>query len=354
MPNSSLARRFALVCAAALVLASALPRPAAAADSLTVVTGSQPTAFYEVLTYVADKAGFFKEQGLDVTVNYAGNPNIAAQLISSGKGDIGAGAMEPLITGYEKGVRLQVFFMRAPKNSYAIGVPIDSPIKTLADFKGTLIGEYSVGSSAEDYATPMLLGAGLHKGDFSFIPIGNGSQAIQALQSHRVAAAAFPYLELLLYVVNAGQKYRYFVNPIEDSVPNTGYTASPQTLQTKADQIRRFCRALAEAAIVIRVNPDLAARYYLQGAQVAVTPAALANEVTLLKIAADQLPGANPMSRRIGDVPLAGMAILAKGEYDNGRTQSIVPTSGFATNAFIAYANDFDHAALIKRAKAMR
>jgi NitT/TauT family transport system substrate-binding protein len=346
--------RLALIGCAALAFAATFARPAVAADSLTIVTGSQPTAFYEVITYVADQAGFFKEQNLDVTVNYAGNPNIAAQLISSGKGDIGAGAMEPLITGYEKGVRLQVFFMRSPKNSYAIGVPVDSPIKTLADFKGALIGEYSTGSSAEDYATPMLLGAGLHKGDFSFIPIGNGSQAIQALQSKRVAAAAFPYLELLLYVVNADQKYRYFFNPIEDSVPNTGYTATPQTLLAKADQIKRFCRALAQASILIRVNPELAARYYLKGAQVQVTPDALAKEVTLLKIAQDLLPGANPMSKRIGDVPLAGMAILAKSEYDNGRTQAIVPTAGFATNAFIAAGNDFDHAAVIKRAKAMR
>jgi len=353
MAYSSLTRRLAVICAAAVVLATGLPRPAAAADSLTVVTGSLPTAFYEVITYVADQAGFFKEQNLDVTVNFAGNPNIAAQLISSGKGDIGAGAIEPLITGYEKGVRLQVFYMRSPKNSYAIGVEENSPIKTLADFKGALIGEYSLGSTAEDYATPMLLGAGLHKGDFSFIPIGSGSQAIQALTSNRVAAAAFPYLELLLYVVNANQKYRFFFNPIEDSVPNTGYTASPQTLQTKGDAIRRFCRALAEASVFIRVNPEVAARYYLKGAQQPITPDAIAKEVTLLKIAQDLLPGADPMSKRIGNVPLAGMAILSKALYDGGRTQQIVPPAGFATGDFIAYANDFDHAALIKRAKAM-
>jgi NitT/TauT family transport system substrate-binding protein len=349
MPKSILA----IVCAAVVALAGGLPRPVAAADQLTVITGSLPTAFYEVITYVADQAGFFKAENLDVTVQYAGNPNIAAQLISSGKGDIGAGAMEPLITGYEKGVRLQAFFMRSPKNSYALGVLENSPIKTLSDFKGALIGEYSLGSTAEDYANPMLLGAGLHKSDFSYIPIGSGSQAIQALTSGRVAGAAFPELELMLYVVNAGQKYRFFFNQVEDSIPNTAYTATPQTLATKADLIRRFARALAEASVFIRVNPQLSALYYLRGAQQPTTPDAIAKEVELLNLAQDQLPGADPLSKRIGNVPLAGMAILAKALNDSGRTTQVVPVSGFATAAFIAYANDFDHRALMKSAKAM-
>jgi NitT/TauT family transport system substrate-binding protein len=355
MGNPSRAtRRHVLAGGAAVALAGSLPRPARAADRLTIITGSLPTAFYEVTTYVADQGGFFKAQNLDVTVQYAGNPNIAAQLIASGKGDIGASAIEALIAGYEKGVRLQAFFMRSPKNSYTLGVLDDSPIKTLKDFKGALIGEYSLGSTAEDYVNPMLLGAGLHKSDFSYIPIGSGSQAIQALTSHRVAGAAFPYLELALYVVNAGQKYRYFFNPIEDSIPNTGYYASPQTLQAKADAIGRFSRALAQAAIFIRVNPQVAARYYLKGSQQTVTSDALAKEIQLLDIARDQLPGADPLSKRVGDVPLAGMAILARVMNESGRTIQLVPVSGFATDQFIAYANDFDHQALINRAKTMR
>jgi NitT/TauT family transport system substrate-binding protein len=355
MQSSPVTRRRVLAGGAAVTLAASLPRRASAAgDPLTVITGSLPTAFFEVTTYVAEQAGFFKGQNLDVTVQFAGNPNIAAQLISSGKGDIGAGAIEPLIAGYEKGVRLQAFFMRSPKNSYTLGVLQNSPVKTLRDFKGALIGEYSLGSTAEDYVTPMLLGAGLDKSDFSFIPIGSGSQAIQALTSQRVAGAAFPYLELMLYVVNAGQKYRYFFNPIEESIPNTGYTATPQTLQAKADLIRRFCRAVAQASVFIRVNPQAAARMYLSGAQQPMTPDAIAKEIQLLDIAKDLLPGADPLSKRVGDVPLAGMAILARAMNDGGRTKDVVPVPGFATDAFIPYANDFDHQALIDRAKAFR
>jgi hypothetical protein len=39
---------------------------------------------------------------------------------------------------------------------------------------------------------------------------------------------------------------------------------------------------------------------------------------------------------------------------DNGLTQQIVPASAIMTDQYIAYANDFDHAAFIAQAKQMR
>ena len=61
-------------------------RPAAADDDLTVITGAQPNAFYQVLDYTADYGGFYKAEHLTVIHQFAGNPTIAAQLIASGKG----------------------------------------------------------------------------------------------------------------------------------------------------------------------------------------------------------------------------------------------------------------------------
>jgi NitT/TauT family transport system substrate-binding protein len=341
-----------VLCALCAILVA--PQPAAADDDLTVITGAQPNAFYQVLDYVAQYGGFYKAEHLNVVDQYSGNPTIAAQLVASGKGDIGAEALQPLIAGYDKGVRLQAFFLRSPRSEYVLGVPDDSPIKTLADFKGTIIGEYSVGSSAEIYVNSMLLGAGLHKSDYSYIPIGNGAQAIQALTSHKVAGAAFPYLELLFYVVNAGQKYRYFYNPLLRDIGDTGYVATPATLAAKADQLKRFCRASAKAAIFIRTNPQVAARWFLQGAGLKVTDDAVDKEAKLLVIAQDLLPGYDPMSKKIGGVTLVGMNILSKAIYDNGVTSQLVPASAIATDEFTAFANDFDHRAVVQAAQATK
>jgi NitT/TauT family transport system substrate-binding protein len=347
------ARNLALV-TGALAALFWMARPAVADDTLQVITGAQPTAFYQVMDYVAQLGGFFKEEGLTVNINYAGNPTIAAQLIATGKGDISAESLEPLVQGYDKGIRLQTFFLRSPENQYTLGVLANSPIKTLADFKGTTLGEYSPGSSAEPYVTGMLTGAGLRKSDFSFLPIGSGGSAIDAMNKGKVAGAAFPYLELLIYEVNADQHYRFFWNPILKDIGNTGYVATSATIQNKADLLKRFARAIAKATILIKVNPELAARYYVQGAGLKVTDDNIAKEVKLLQLAQDVLPGADPLSKKIGNVPPLGMGIMTKFMYEQGLTTTLVPASAVMSDAFIDYANDFDHAAFVAQAKKMK
>jgi NitT/TauT family transport system substrate-binding protein len=328
-------------------------RPAVADDSLTVVSGSFPTAFFEVLGDVAEDAGFYKAEHLNVDTQYAGNPYSAAQLVASGKADICSLALEPIVQGYDKGVRLTSFFARDPHYEFVVAVLDDSPIHSLADFKGQSLGEISPGSGAEVSTNSMLEGAGLKRGDFSYIPIGNGAQAVQALTSHRVAGAAFPYVELQIYVVTAGQKYRYFWHPILKDIGDVGYAATPATIASKADQLRRFARANAKAALLIRVNPALAARYFMQSAGLKITDEALARETRLLVSATDQLPGFDPANPAIGRMSTLGMGFLANFLYQNGLTSQLVPTSAIVTDQFIPFANDFDHKAFIAEAKAM-
>jgi NitT/TauT family transport system substrate-binding protein len=339
---------------AAVLLTVMWALPAAADDDLTIVSGSFPTGFFVVIDDVAKYGGFFKEQHLNVDIDFTGSASTAVQLVAAGKGDITPATLEPVIQGYDKGVRLVTFLARDPHYEYVLGVLAGSPIKTLADFKGTQIGEYSAGSAAEVSTTAMLLGAGLKRSDFSYIPIGNGAQAISALTSGKVAGAAFPYAELAIYVTNANQKYRYFWNPILKDIPDVGYSTTPAILESKADQLRRFSRAVVEAAILIKVNPHVAARYFLQGAGIEPTADALAKETQLLEISQDQLPGFDPMSPTTGKLSRTGIGVLAQFLHDNGLSAEVVPTSALVTDRFLAYANDFDKKAFIARAKAMR
>ena len=339
------------IAVSALALA---PRPAAADDTLNVIAGAYSTAFFEVLNNVAQAAGYYKQEHLIVSTQYAGGPNVGAQLCATGKGDICGQSIEPLILGYDKGLRLTAFFVRDPQYDYVTGVLEDSPIKTLADFKGATIGEYSPSSPAELGLNAMLAGAGLRKDDVSYIVIGNGAQAVQALTTHKVAGAAFPFPELLAYEVQANIKFRWFFNPLIRDIGNTAYVASPDTIANKADQLKRFSRAQAMAAILIRENPAVAARLFFEGGNVKATPAEMQNEIRLLQLGQDQLPGNDPLSKRIGALPPVGIALYCKFLYDNGFAKSIVPASAIATDQFIAYAHDFDHKAFIEQVKRLR
>jgi NitT/TauT family transport system substrate-binding protein len=336
------------------MLLGALPRPAAADDSLTLIGGSFPTAFYEILEDVAQAAGFFKEQHLTVNVQYAGNPAIAIQALAGGKGDIASGNINGILQGYAKGVRMVVVFSRSKQFLDVTAVLDSSPIRTLADFKGKTLGVRTVGQPTEIYTGQLLAGAGLKKGDYSFAPIGSGAQAVEALTTGKVDGAAFPYPELKTYEVAANIKFRYFFDPVLKDIPDDAFIASPATIQTKSDQLRRYCRAIVEAAILVRVNPQLAAKYFVEESGMKVTDEAVATEARLLAISQDLLPADDPMSLRIGEMPVRGLHVLTRFMYDNGLTPQLVPASDLVTDQFIGYANDFDHRAFIARAKAMR
>jgi NitT/TauT family transport system substrate-binding protein len=338
----------------ALAVALAVPKPAAADDTLTLVSGAFPTAFPEVLNAVAERAGFYKAEHLDIEDQYTGGAaTVAVQLVGSGKGDIGGVGTEPIIQGYEKGVRLMAFMSRDPHLQQVLGVLDDSPIRTLADFKGATIGQLALGQPGTIYTGVMLAGAGLKSSDYSFVAIGNGAQAIQAITSKRVDAVAFPEPELRTYEVIAHLKFRYFYQPILKDISDVSYVASPATIATKADAFKRFCRAIVEASILVRENPPLAARYFVEHSGLKVTDEAIANETRLLEISQDMLPAQDPMSKRIGEVPQRGMQVLDNFMYDNAMTSIRVPASAIVTNQFIDYANDFDHKAFIARVKAM-
>jgi NitT/TauT family transport system substrate-binding protein len=342
------------VAVAALAAALVVPRPAAADDTLTLVSGAFPTAFPEVLNAVAHLAGFYQEQHLDVVDQYTGGAaTLAVQAVGAGKGDIGGVGTEPIIQGYEKGLRLQAFFSRDPHLQQVLAVLDDSPIRTLADFKGATIGQLALGQPGTIYTSVMLAGAGLKSGDYSFVAIGNGPQAIQALTTRRVDAVAFPAPELHTYEVVAHLKFRYFYQPILKDISDVSYVAAPATIAAKADAFKRFCRAIVEASILTRENPQLAAKYFVEHSGLKVTDAAIAMERQLIESSRDTLPAEDPTSKRIGEVSVRGMQVLDNFMYDNGMTSIRVPADAIVTNQFIDYANDFDHKAFIAKVKAM-
>jgi NitT/TauT family transport system substrate-binding protein len=345
----------ARLCAAVLATAAMCAwAPAARADDVVRSIGaSNPAAFYEVLEHVAERAGFYKAEHLDVTKQFAGSPSACAQFVATGKGDVCTMSIEPLIFGYEKGLRLQMIFAHDPHYTYVLGVLDDSPIRTLADFKDKTIGEINAASefSSEISANDMLAGAGLKRADYGFAPIGVGAQALAALTAKKVDGASFPAVELGQMGILGHAAFRIFRDPILDSIPDLGFTASVATIQTRGDVLKRYLRAIVMAAVLVRENPRLAARYFLEGIGRPVTPESLATETALLVALRGDLAGADPTSKKIGAVPLGEIALYTKFFAERGLTARVVPAGDIATDRFIDYANDFDRKAFIATVK---
>jgi len=335
----------------ALLLAG---QPARADDSLSVVLGAKTPALMNALNLIAQGAGFYRDEHLSVSKILVDGALEAAQTCSSGKGDICPIGVEPLLANYDDGIRLKLFLSRASKFAYVIAVPEDSPVRTLADFKGRKIGVHVITAAASGVFTTRsaLSVAGLKPTDYSFEAIGYEEEAAGALASGRVAGAAFPYYEFIPLMVS-GRKFRIFYHPAFKDVPNVGYAASPAVLAAKGDAIRRFSRAIVKASLLVRINAAAAARLLLTADGAPFTGADLARVTAELTAWQSDLPAAEPDNQRIGALSVQGLQRYSELLAEAGVTKTVIPATEVVSGDFIAFANNFDHAALEKLAKSL-
>jgi hypothetical protein len=98
----------------------------------------------------------------------------------------------------------------------------------------------------------------------------------------------------------------------------------------------------------------LAARYFLEGAGLKVTPENVARQARVLVLSQADLIGADPSGRKIGLMPVLGIEVLCKFLAANGETTGVVPAAEIVTDRFIDFANDFDRATFIAYVKGLR
>lgn len=335
--------------AAALAILLLAGRAALAADdNLIFLLGDTTPPLMNALNLIANGAGFYKAEHLNVTTRLLANGStIAAHICASGTVDVCPMGIESAITSYGQGDHLKMFLTRASKFGYVIAVLDSSPIKTLADFKGKSIGVHTVngGPSASLATQSSLASVGLTPADYKFVGIGMSDTAASALTSGRVDAAALPVYELIPYMVS-GLKLRIFYHPTLEDSANAGYLAAPSILASKHDAIQRFSRAIVKAALLIDYHPDAAAKALLTATGKPFTPEDLKSKTAELTVWRNDLPAANPESRRIGAPSMTGMQAYIKLLQDAGALQAPVPVAEVATDEFAAFSNDFDRNAI--------
>src|SRR5258708_39959994 len=110
-------------CVAASALFCAPDLAEARSKSLILQVGSQVPSVSTLLIYIAEKAGFLATEDLDFDVRYTANAPTAMQLVAAGNADVGVLTAEPLILGYDKGLRGKMFFAQQKPLNYYIAVP---------------------------------------------------------------------------------------------------------------------------------------------------------------------------------------------------------------------------------------
>ncbi|WP_201864043.1 ABC transporter substrate-binding protein [Microvirga soli] len=185
-------RRTFLIGVGAIALSSGLSRSALAQakpekSKVTLGVGGKPLLYYLPLT-IAERKGFFKEEGLEVEINDFGGGAKSLQALIGGSVDIVTGAYEHTIRMQAKGqdVRAIAELGRFPAIVIAAKKEKAGQIKSAADFKGLKIGVTAPGSSTALTAQYAMVKAGLKPTDAAFIGVGSGASAVAAMQKGEI------------------------------------------------------------------------------------------------------------------------------------------------------------------------
>jgi ABC-type nitrate/sulfonate/bicarbonate transport system substrate-binding protein len=175
--------RIGLAAFAACLASGAFAQGAPEKAKVVLGVGGKPALYYLPLT-IAERKGFFKEEGLEVEINdFAGGAR-ALQALVGGSVDVVTGAYEHTVRMQAKGqdVRGVAELGRFPSITVAVRKEHAGTVKSAADFKGKKIGVTAPGSST--YLIPLyaMSKAGLKASDASFIGVGATASAVAAIQ----------------------------------------------------------------------------------------------------------------------------------------------------------------------------
>jgi NitT/TauT family transport system substrate-binding protein len=174
----------ALLAGPAFVRAQALEK-----SKTTIAVGGKNLLYYLPLT-IAEQRGYFKAEGLDVTiVDFAGGAR-ALQAVVGGSADVVSGAFEHTVNMQFKGQAMRAFALQGLAPQIVLGVnPKTMPdFKTVADLKGKKIGVTAPGSSTNVMVNFILAKAGLKPSDVSIIGVGTSQGAVAAMRSGQIDA----------------------------------------------------------------------------------------------------------------------------------------------------------------------
>jgi len=182
-----------------LLLAASLIFPALgavqAADvekpNLTLGVGGKPLLYYLPLT-IAERLGYFKDEGLTVEINDFGGGAKSLQALIGGSVDAVTGAYEHTIRMQQKkqDIRAVIDLGRYPGIVLAVRKSEGDKIKSVADLKGKNIGVTAPGSSTHILVQYLFAKAGLKPDDAAFIGVGGGASAVAAMQKGEIDAVS--------------------------------------------------------------------------------------------------------------------------------------------------------------------
>ena len=242
-----------------LALLACLTNPAHALDQVRVGK-AVPNSFAFGATEVGIEAKTFESEGIEVTATgFRGDAQLQ-QALAAGGVDVGLGSGPSLGFRIKGAPAIGVAGMYGPPSNLALLVPVNSPIKAIADLKGKRVGVTTVGSLTDWLVRELSRQQGWGSDGIKIVPLG----AIQA------RLAAMERGELDGTVQEAANGYQLeeegktrnlllFGSIVRDFYTHVIY-ASDAMIAQRPEVLRRFLRGWFKTVAFMRANKDFTVR----------------------------------------------------------------------------------------------
>lgn len=169
---------------AATARSATLERP-----RLTLAVGGKATLYYLPLT-LAERLGYFKDEGLEVEINDFPGGAKALQALIGGSADVVSGAYEHTITMQTLSQKVTAFVLQSnnPGLEFAVAKARAASYSWPKDLKGWRVGVSAPGSSTHMFVNHLLASVGLTPDDVSIVGVGTGASAVAAIRGGQIDA----------------------------------------------------------------------------------------------------------------------------------------------------------------------
>ncbi|WP_455813096.1 ABC transporter substrate-binding protein [Pseudomonas graminis] len=209
---------------------------------------------------IAEKEGFYKQEGLNVELKSFGDGPVISQALAAHELDAAYIGATPVFQWFSRGLKGQII-AKVNSGQAALIVPAKSGISTLADLKGKRIAGVKKGSGMDVLLRGVVLQpAGLIADkdvQVLSMPPGNMPAALQ----QGVVDAAFTWEPFVSEALLRGDaKVLLDVNKVQPGYPWYVLMALPETLKDRPDDAVKLIRAHQKAVDFINQHPAEADR----------------------------------------------------------------------------------------------
>jgi NitT/TauT family transport system substrate-binding protein len=207
--------------------------------------------------------GYGAEEGIEVSTDCVGSPEAAVAGIARGEGEVCFVNCAFVFVARDRGQAVKTFASYSRRRNRTFGVPLDSPIRSIADLKGATVGLNF--SDLLYLARAALRDAGLDpEKDVRFVDLpGDPYDEKRMVQPVKDGAVQALWLLDTTYgqVDAAGVPMRPLPSPrMEKLTPASCLFTSDGIAKDRRDALAAFGRAFAKASVFAETNPEATVR----------------------------------------------------------------------------------------------